>query len=53
MDINELKQFEIFKGLNDKEVSLFKEKMKQITVPEGENFIIEGDVGDSISFIKR
>ena len=25
MDINELKQFEIFKGLNDKEVSLFKE----------------------------
>ena len=27
MDINELKQFEIFKGLNDKEVSLFKEKI--------------------------
>ena len=30
MDINELKQFEIFKNLNDKEVSLFKEKMKKI-----------------------
>ena len=26
MDINELKQFEIFKNLNDKEVSLFKER---------------------------
>jgi len=48
MDINELKQFEIFKNLNDKEVSLFKEKMKKITIPEGENFIVEGEVGDSI-----
>ena len=35
MDINQLKQFEIFKNLNDKEVSLFKEKMKKISVPEG------------------
>jgi hypothetical protein len=48
MDINELKQFEIFNNLNDKEVSLFKEKMKKITIAEGENFIVEGDVGDSI-----
>ena len=34
MDIKELKQFEIFKNLNDKEVSLFKEKMKKIQVFE-------------------
>ena len=26
MDVNELKQFEIFNKLNDEEVSLFKEK---------------------------
>ncbi len=53
MDINELKQFEIFKGLNDKEVSLFKEKMKNITVPEDENFIVEGEVGDSIYLLLK
>ena len=53
MDINELKQFEIFKNLNDKEVSLFKEKMKKISIPEGENFIVEGDVGDSIYLLLK
>ena len=53
MDINELKQFEIFKNLNDKEVSLFKEKMKKITIPEGENFIVEGEVGDSIYLLLK
>ena len=53
MDINELKQFEIFKNLNDKEVSLYKEKMKKITIAEGENFIVEGDVGDSIYLLLK
>ena len=53
MDVNELKQFEIFNKLNDEEVSLFKEKMREITVPEGENFIIEGDVGDSIYLLLK
>ena len=45
MDVNELKQFEIFNKLNDEEVSLFKEKMREITVPEGENFILLGNYG--------
>ena len=53
MDINELKKFEIFKNLSDQEVSLFKEKMKEITVPEAENFIVEGDVGDSIYLLLK
>jgi len=53
MDINELKQFEIFKNLNNKEVSLFKEKMKKIAIPEGENLIVEGDVGDSIYLLLK
>ena len=53
MDVNELKQFEIFKNLSDQEVSLFKEKMKEITVPEAENFIVEGDVGDSIYLLLK
>ena len=53
MDINELKQIEIFKNLSDKEVSLFKEKMKKISIPEGENFIVEGEVGDSIYLLLK
>ena len=53
MDINELKKYEIFKNLSDQEVSLFKEKMKEITVPEAENFIVEGDVGDSIYLLLK
>ena len=53
MDINELKKFEIFKNLSDQEVSLFKQKMKEITVPEAENFIVEGDVGDSIYLLLK
>ena len=53
MDINELKKFEIFKNLSDQEVSLFKEKMKKITVPEAGNFIVEGDVGDSIYLLLK
>ena len=53
MDINELKKFEIFKNLSDQEVSLFKKKMKEITVPEAENFIVEGDVGDSIYLLLK
>ena len=48
MDINELKQFQIFKNLNEDEIIRFQKKMKIIKVPEDENFIVEGDIGDSI-----
>ena len=34
-------------------LSLFKEKMKKITIAEGENFIVEGDVGDSIYLLLK
>ena len=53
MDINELKEFEIFKNLEDNEVSFFKEKMKKIIIPEGDNFIVEGDIGDSIYLLLK
>ncbi len=48
MDINELKQFQIFRNLDENEIILFQKKMRNINVPEGQNFIVEGDIGDSI-----
>ena len=48
MDINVLKHFQIFNKLDENEIKYFQEKMKNINVPEGQNFIVEGDIGDSI-----
>ena len=48
MDINEFKKFQIFRNLNENEIILFQKKMKNINIPEGQNFIVEGDIGDSI-----
>ena len=48
MDINVLKQFQIFNKLDENEVKKFQKKMKNINVPEGQTFIVEGDIGDSI-----
>ncbi|HIM26393.1 MAG TPA: cyclic nucleotide-binding domain-containing protein, partial [Candidatus Marinimicrobia bacterium] len=48
MDINELKQFQIFRNLDENEIILFQKKMRNINVPKGQNFIVEGDIGDSI-----
>ena len=48
MDIYVLKQFQIFNKLDENEIIKFQEKMKNINVPEGQNFIVEGDIGDSI-----
>ena len=48
MDINELKKFQIFRNLNENEIILFQKKMKNINIPEEQNFIVEGDIGDSI-----
>ena len=48
MDTNVLKHFQIFNKLDENEIIKFQEKMKNINVPEGQNFIVEGDIGDSI-----
>ena len=44
MNINVLKQFQIFNNLDENEIIKFQEKMKNINVPEGQNFIVEGDI---------
>ena len=48
MDISVLKQFQIFNKLDENEIIKFQKKMKIINVPDGQNFIVEGDIGDSI-----
>lgn len=48
MDINALKNYSVFKELNDSEIKLFAEKIAMVQKHTGENFIVEGEVGDSI-----
>jgi len=48
MDVNALKDYSIFQGLEENEIKPFADKATQVNAPTGESFIIEGDVGDSI-----
>lgn len=48
MDVIEIKDFSIFKGLSDQELSTFNDACKQVEIPAGDLLIREGDVGDSI-----
>lgn len=48
MDVGSLRDFSIFKGLDDTEIRPFANKASNVNVPTGDNFIVEGDVGDSI-----
>jgi CRP-like cAMP-binding protein len=48
MDIGALKDFSIFNGLDESEINLFEDKISSVDVSEGNYFIMEGDVGDSI-----
>ncbi len=53
MDINLLKKFTLFNGLTEAEINEFHQVAQEIGVPSGENFIIEGDIGDSIFFLLK
>ncbi len=48
MDIGAFKNYSIFNGLDDSEIKLFTDRANIVDVKKGENFIVEGDVGDSI-----
>jgi len=48
MDVNALKGFTIFSGLEESQIKLFAEKISIVDVPAKDNFIVEGDIGDSI-----
>ncbi|RTZ75626.1 MAG: hypothetical protein DSY99_00665 [Candidatus Neomarinimicrobiota bacterium] len=48
MDVNALKGFTIFSGLEESQIKLFAEKISIVDVPAKGNFVVEGDVGDSI-----
>ena len=48
MNNNQLNQFQIFDDLNDNQINKFHSALKEVTVDKGEQFITEGQKGDSI-----
>ena len=48
MNNNQLNQFQIFDDLNDNQINKFQSALKEVTVDKGEQFITEGQKGDSI-----
>ncbi len=48
MKTTDLKEFTLFHGLGDEELAEFNDVTREIQVTAGENFIIEGEIGDSI-----
>ncbi len=48
MDLVRIHQFSIFNQLTDAELNYFKGAFKEVNVPAGTEFIVEGEIGDSI-----
>ena len=48
MNNNQLNQFQIFDDLNDDQINQFHSALKEVTIDKGEQFIKEGEKGDSI-----
>lgn len=48
MDIKVLQEFILFKGLDEEQLAKFSKIAREIDVASGENFITEGEIGDSI-----
>lgn len=48
MNIKHMQRFSLFNNLEDHEIEYFKSVARNIQVPEGKDFIREGEVGDSI-----
>lgn len=53
MDIVAFKDYSIFTGLDDAEIKLFTDKATPVDIKKGNNFIVEGDVGDSIFLLLK
>ncbi|NOZ74851.1 MAG: cyclic nucleotide-binding domain-containing protein [FCB group bacterium] len=48
MDLNLIHQFSLFNDLTDDELNHFKGAFKEVNVSTGTEFIVEGEIGDSI-----
>ncbi len=48
MDIKQLKSFSVFQNISDEEAKYFFDITEEIRVSEGDTFIKEGDIGDSM-----
>lgn len=53
MNFDRIQEFAIFNGLTDEEIQHFQSVVKELTVPAGEEFIREGDIGDSIYLLSE
>ncbi|NQT97201.1 MAG: cyclic nucleotide-binding domain-containing protein [Candidatus Marinimicrobia bacterium] len=51
MNTIDMKEFTLFQGLSDDEIAEFNGVTRVIKVTAGENFITEGEIGDSIFFL--
>ena len=51
MNTEKLKNYKIFEDLSNENINLFVDVLEEVKVDKGENFISEGDEGDSLSLI--
>ena len=51
MKNNNLKEFEVFNDLDDKQVNLFAEKLKMISYKKKDTIMSEGEEGNAILFL--
>ena len=48
MNSEKLKNYNIFEDLSNENINLFLDVLEEVKVEKGENFISEGDEGDSV-----
>ena len=53
MNTEKLNNYKIFEDLSDENINLFIDVLKEVKVDKGENFISEGDAGDSVFLLLK
>ena len=53
MNSEKLKNYKIFEDLNNENIDLFLNVLEEVKVDKGENFISEGDAGDSVFLLLK
>lgn len=53
MNTEKLKNYKIFEDLSNENINLFVDVLEEVSVGKGENFISEGDAGDSVFLLLK
>ena len=53
MNTEKLKNYKIFEDLSNENINLFVDVLEEVKVDKGENFISEGDAGDSVFLLLK